>query len=221
MTEQEIYIKMLEEEYRNLQSRYDALQKKVAAQPQPRKRVRWPDVLFYAVIAVILITTALYSGKHNDGFRLFGYSGFAVLSGSMEREIPQGSLVITKKTDPRDVRVGSDITFVRSDNATVTHRVVTIYNNYEGMGLIAFETKGLENPEPDAELVYEGNLIGVVIHTVPKAGAALNYISNNIGLVLIILSALLVMSVAVSKLLAPPRREAAPPAPAANMAATR
>ena len=173
-----------------------------------KKQTRLSDVLFYAVIAVIVITAALYTGKANDGFRIFGYSGFTVLTGSMQREIPQGSLVITKKTDPRDVKVGDDITFVRSDNKAVTHRVITIFPNYEGEGFTVFETKGLENPEPDFDLVHESNLIGVVVKSVPKLGAVLNYLTHNIGLVLIVLGAFLVALVAIGRLLHPAERRA-------------
>ena len=181
------------------------------------KKIRISDVAFYLIIAVIVITAALYTTRANDGFRVLGYSGFTVLTGSMQREIPQGSLVITKKTDPKDVKVGDDITFVRSDNATVTHRVVTVFSNYEDTGFVVYETKGLENPQPDSELVYEGNLIGVVVKSIPKLGAALNYLAHNIGLVLMVLGALLVATVAISRLLtitAPPKKYVGDVAPA-------
>ena len=162
------------------------------------KKIRISDVTFYLIIAVIVISAALYTTRASEGFRVLGYSGFTVLTGSMQREIPQGSLVITKKTDPKDVKIGDDITFVRSDNRAVTHRVVTAFSNYEETGFYVFETKGLENPQPDSELVYEGNLIGVVVKTIPKLGAFLNYLAHNIGLVLFILGALLVATIALS-----------------------
>jgi len=167
------------------------------------------DVAFYAVIAFILIATLLYSGRAYNGFHIFGYSGFSVLSGSMEREIPQGSLVITKEVKPENIKIGDDITFIRRDNATITHRVVNIIENYEGSGNKVFQTQGLENPEPDPDLVFPGNIIGVVQYTIPGLGFFLNYIADNIGLVFIILGGVLVAVIAISKAFSPSRKEKA------------
>ena len=157
------------------------------------------DIVFYSMVAFILVTMLFYSGRDNNGFHMFGYSGFVVLGGSMEREIPQGSLVITRKVDPEDIKLGDDITFIRRDNATVTHRVVDIIDNYENSGVRVFKTKGLENPEPDPDPVFEGNVIGVVKHAVPELGFFLNYISNNIVFIFIILGGILIAAVATKR----------------------
>jgi len=186
-------------------------QKAPAVQAKPDKKKvfakRMSDVIFYALIAFILITTLLYSGKSNNGFHLFGYSGFTVLTGSMQREIPQGSLVITKEVDPKEIKIGDDITFIRSDSATVTHRVVDIYENYEESGELAFLTQGLENLEPDPDVVFEGNIIGVVKFSIPELGFFLTYVADNIGLVFILLGGILVATIAFSKILSTNRKE--------------
>ena len=158
------------------------------------------DIIFYSVVAFLLIAILLFSGQGNSGFRLFGYSGFVVLGGSMEKEIPQGSLVITRKIDPEEIKLGDDITFVRKDNATVTHRVVDIIDNYEDSGNRVFQTQGLANPDPDPDPVFEGNVIGVVKHSVPRIGFLLSYISDNIGIICIILGGILA-AVAIGKIL--------------------
>ncbi|MCL2112039.1 MAG: signal peptidase I [Clostridiales bacterium] len=163
-------------------------------------RRRASDIIFYAVIALILVAALLYSGKTNDAYHLFGYSGFTVLSGSMQREIPQGSLVITKQVVPRDIKVGDDITFVRSDNTTVTHRVVAIIRDFEETGRTVFQTQGLENAEPDEEYVHAGNVIGVVKHTIPNLGFLLAYVSENIGLVLLMLGGVLIATIMIGRL---------------------
>ena len=102
---------------------------------------RASDVLFYVVIAFIIFATFAFGGKTYDGFHLLGYSGYTVLSGSMQSEIPEGSLVITKNVDPYNIKTGDDITFVRSDSAIVTHRVVDIVEDYSGSGGRGFQTK--------------------------------------------------------------------------------
>jgi len=180
---------------------WDDLWNKPGAEKKNDKRAagRFADVAFYMVIACIIIVTLVFSGKTHDGFQLFGYSGFTVLSGSMEREIPEGSLVITKKVDAADIRVGDDITFIRYDNATVTHRVVDVVEDYGGSGARGFLTKGLENPEPDNGVVSAGNIIGVVKISVPGLGYTLSYITGNIGVVFAILGGILVVIIALSK----------------------
>jgi len=162
---------------------------------------KFSDILFYVIIAFILIVTLVFGGKTHDGFHLFGYSGFTVLSGSMQREIPEGSLVITKAVEPETIEIGDDITFVRDDNATVTHRVVDIIEDYAGNGSRGFQTQGLENPEPDRDIVYADNIIGMVKYSVPELGFALSYASDNLGIVFIIFGGILAATIAFGKFL--------------------
>jgi signal peptidase len=84
---------------------------------------------------------------------LFGCSFYTVLSGSMERELPRGSLIAVRRTDHGDIRTGDDISFYTDGRATTTHRVIRVIQNYEARGVTAFETQGVENPRPDAAFV--------------------------------------------------------------------
>ena len=181
---------------------------KTMAIPEPmvkKKRsqrgfARLSDIVFYAALVLVLVLTFVSSKRENGGFRLLGYSGFTVLTDSMQREIPQGSLVLVKEVDPDSIRVGDDITFVRSDNLLITHRVVSIHENENGIPGRAFETQGLENPLPDAEYTHESNVVGVVKSVIPELGFTWEYISKNIGIILIVLGALAVTAVATRKL---------------------
>ena len=51
---------------------------------------------------------------------------FAVLSGSMEPDLPVGSMVFVRQVEPTDITVGDNATFYRSDGAVVTHQVYEI-----------------------------------------------------------------------------------------------
>ena len=55
--------------------------------------------------------------------RLFGYTPYAVLSGSMEPEYPVGSLIFVHSVDAETLQPGDAATFHRSDGAVVTHQV--------------------------------------------------------------------------------------------------
>lgn len=171
-----------------------------AEKPRKKRTVkRVLDILFYAAIAFTLIAALVFSSKPSNGLTL-GYSWFHVLSGSMQPEIPQDSLVITKKAELDSIQIGDDITFIRDDNAVVTHRVVDIVENYDGSGNRGFKTWGINNLEPDPDIVCAGNVIGAVKLCIPKLGSVLTYISENIGIVFLLLGGLAAM-VIVARLL--------------------
>ncbi|MCL2671401.1 MAG: signal peptidase I [Clostridiales bacterium] len=168
------------------------------------------NVLFYCVIAAILLAALLFSARSGGGLQIFHYRAFHVITDSMQSQIPVGSLVLTHEVDGSEIRVGDDITFIRSDDAIVTHRVVNILENYQGSGELGFRTWGIENIEPDREIVRAGNVIGVVVGTVPNLGAVFSFISDNIGFVFLLLGAIAVGSIAISRLWGSGKREAAP-----------
>jgi signal peptidase len=146
----------------------------------PRKNRRLVSALlnflFYAALVAILAGGLLYGTQKTHS--VFGFSFFMVLTGSMEREIPEGSLVIVKQTEPNAVEVGDDITFLSDKDNTITHRVIRIYENYEGSGARGFVTKGLENPMPDAEIVYADNMVGRVVFHLAGVGDTIGWIRS-------------------------------------------
>jgi len=165
------------------------------------------DIAFYTAIASILAVAFVTAGRSDGGFKFFGYSGFHVITGSMEREIPTGSLVIVKAVAPKDIRVTDNITFVRKDNEIVTHKVVAIDENYGGKGVRGFTTWGVENESPDADIVHEANIIGVVKYSIPELGFALNYVAENIGFIFLVLGGVAVAAVALRWLFAGAKEE--------------
>ena len=80
--------------------------------------------------------------------RLFGYDMYNVISGSMEPEIPVGSMIFVESTTPQDIAEGDIIAFYRN-GSVVCHRVT---ENYVGSGEI--RTKGDANQSED---FYTGN----------------------------------------------------------------
>ena len=96
-----------------------------------------------------------------QGFLSFLFCAYVVLSGSMEPEIPTGSVVVVdgrkKEWNPGDV-----ITY-RRGNMVVTHRIVE--KSEEG-----YCTKGDANAEEDAGIVLEKQVIGNVIVALPWLG---------------------------------------------------
>ena len=144
------------------------------------------DIVLYSAIIFILAAMLFFNGSKDKGFQVFGYSGFTVVSGSMQREIPVGALVLDKKVDPNEINIGDDITFIADDNEIVTHRVIDIIENYKDGSEKGFRTQGLENNFPDQDIVQAGEIIGVVKYTVPGLGSALAYISEKIEVFLLV-----------------------------------
>ena len=89
---------------------------------------------------------------------------FRVATGSMEPEIPEKSLIITKHENIDQIEVGDVICFRAQSpgmiGKTITHRVI---NRLQTDGTIKLQTKGDANPAMDAYPVTQEILIGTVI----------------------------------------------------------
>ena len=99
--------------------------------------------------------------------KFLGYQLYTVVTGSMEPEIPVGSLVVIKESDPKDAQPEEVVAFygVRDSEAIVTHRVV---ENRVIMGQLI--TKGDANATNDMNPVPYDNFIGTVKWSVPGVG---------------------------------------------------
>lgn len=110
--------------------------------------------------------------------KAMGYELYTVISGSMEPEIPVGSLVFVKYAFPSDIKEKDVIAFYggKDSNAIVTHRVVE-NRNFTG----DFITKGDANAENDMNPVSYDDLIGKVEYSVPYVGAAAQFLTGSQG----------------------------------------
>lgn len=102
--------------------------------------------------------------------RLFGMELFAITSGSMEPEIPTGSVVYAEKTEPETLQTGDIIVFESgADGGFVTHRVV---RNDRIVGEVV--TKGDTNAVEDPMPVGYGQICGRVRWHFPLLGFAVS-----------------------------------------------
>ncbi len=111
--------------------------------------------------------------------RFLGYETFDIISGSMEPELPVGSLILVKSIDPYEVEEGDIIAFY-SNGAVVAHRVVK-NNTMEGK----FITKGDANAEKDINDPVYSQLIGRVERHYPYFGVLGSYFSTVSGKLLL------------------------------------
>ena len=107
--------------------------------------------------------------------KLFGYQVYEVISGSMEPEIPVGSAVYVKATEPEQISEGEIIAFWRRDSV-ITHRVV---ENHQTEG--EFITKGDANIQEDMTPVPYGDLLGSVKLHIPVLGSIMAMLVGGTG----------------------------------------
>lgn len=110
--------------------------------------------------------------------KVFGYQMYHVLSGSMEPEIPVGSLIYVREGVQEEVQEDEIIAFYGSEEDTgiITHRVVQ--NNVVSG---TFRTKGDANEQEDPIPVPYGNYIGTVTFHVPRLGMLLVAMTSTYG----------------------------------------
>ena len=97
---------------------------------------------------------------------IFPIKPVAIATGSMEKELFTGDVVIIKKCNPNDVNVG-DIIEYQMEGYTVIHRIV---EKKQKNGEFYFITKGDNNNAPDKDEVVEDQLIGKVIFKIRYLG---------------------------------------------------
>lgn len=107
--------------------------------------------------------------------KLLGYEIYHVVSGSMEPEIPVGSVIYVEAEPPEFISEGDIIAFHSSDSVVV-HRVVD-NQLVEGK----FTTKGDANEEADMNSVPYASLIGRVAAHYPVLGRMLVLYTSNVG----------------------------------------
>lgn len=151
------------------------------------------DIVFYIVVCTIFVVLVSSASNSRNGVprTFFGYSYFTVLTASMQNEIPQGSLILVKQTEPEKLEIGDNITFMKDATTSVTHKIINIYENYHDSGLMGFQTKGVNNANPDIDIVYGNNIAGKVIFVLPGLGAVISAMRENILYVIILLAAII------------------------------
>ncbi|CAD5896355.1 putative Type I signal peptidase [Carnobacterium maltaromaticum] len=149
------------------------------------KKNRFETVFFYSLLLFIVVAmSAAFNGKSDSGVprNIVGYAPMTILTRSMQSVYPQHSLVVTKVTEPKELAIGDDITYIKENNTTVTHRIIGINENYMDTGERGFETKGVENPRKDEEVIRAENVIGKVVFSSIVLGEILLFVREKLVL---------------------------------------
>ena len=162
-------------------------------------KTRWIFKLFNAAaIALILVSVfvllSVVLTPAGQVPQVLGYSVFRVMTGSMEPEIREDSLLVVQKTPPEDIVPGDVISFFSPDpmleGAVNTHRVVRIEKEN---GRTQFITKGDANVIEDTYPTDASALVGRVVFKSYGLGKTVSLLSNPLVFGIIILLPLLVI----------------------------
>ena len=115
--------------------------------------------------------------------RVFGFEIYEVVSGSMEPEIPVGSVLYVKAVDPTEIVDGEVIAYQDADGV-VAHRVV---HNRTTMGEMV--TKGDANNTEDRKPIPYTAIVGRVETHLPFAGMVMSLYASVVGKIYLLLTA--------------------------------
>lgn len=128
-----------------------------------RSRRHHPRRAYDVMLLIVMVCLVLFMTG------AFTYKPTVILSNSMHPVFSRGSMVVVQKVeDPMDVKKG-DIVQYRSEDRTITHRVVAIELAEDGSGERRYTTKGDNSPSNDP-VVYPKQILGIVRSQVPYIG---------------------------------------------------
>ena len=162
-------------------------------------KTRWIFKLFNAaaiglILVSVFVLLSVVLTPAGQVPQVLGYSVFRVMTGSMEPEIREDSLLVVKKTPSEDIVPGDVISFFSPDpmleGAVNTHRVVRIEKEN---GRTQFITKGDANVIEDTYPTDASALVGRVVFKSYGLGKAVSLLSNPLVFGIIILLPLLVI----------------------------
>jgi signal peptidase len=149
----------------------------------PKGVVIGAEVAFYVMLVLFLVFALLLaSTRDNKPVSVLGFSAVSKLTGSMQSQIPYGSLVVARRVAAERLEVGDDISFFMGPEFVVTHRIIEIYESFLDTNERGFVTKGTDNALPDREVVRQANVIGRVVFHSEGLGVMLAFFRHNIVL---------------------------------------
>lgn len=168
--------------------------------PKPKRARKIATTCVLVVVLVFCTALLIYSllCVFLDGFypTFGGYRLIAIVSDSMEPEIPTGDMIVTRVPESSDeIQVGSVITFeVKNDGVTylLTHRVTEVRTSAE-TGEIAYATKG-DNAPVDRIMPTYDEVVG--IYTGQKCGVfgyIFGFIQSSEGAIALIVIVLIIV----------------------------
>lgn len=146
------------------------------------------NIILIILIYNIILLGISYINKIGE-IELFGYRAYSITTNSMEPSISSGDVVIVKKYDEDQMKVGDVITYKQKEEI-ITHRIVNIK---EENGEKRFITKGDNNNVEDTEGTKYNNIRGTIILTIPHLGSIIRVLENKMIFLVVVLIFLILL----------------------------
>lgn len=165
------------------------------SQQNKKQAMKWINNITTGILFTVLITMMLVviSAKASGGEpEVFGYQLKTVLSGSMEPEIQTGSLIAVETVnDKKNFKKGDVITFQKKEDMLVTHRIIDVMKNENG---VSYQTKGDNNDGPDLKPAPSQNVVAKYTgFTIPYVGYFINFSQSKNGALLLLIPGILLL----------------------------
>lgn len=122
------------------------------------------NIAITVFVLLFLLIVCLQRFSNNE-ITFLGYRMFSVASSSMAPDYNIGDVLIVKKTEPDQIKVGDSISYYGKVGSfagkVITHQVIKIDKDVDKN--LVFHTKGISNLVEDP-LVYADQIYGVVVH---------------------------------------------------------
>lgn len=122
------------------------------------------NIAITVFVLLFLLIVCLQRFSNNE-ITFLGYRMFSVASSSMAPDYNIGDVLIVKKTEPDQIKVGDSISYYGKVGSfagkVITHQVIEIDKDVDNN--LVFHTKGISNLVEDP-LVYADQIYGVVVH---------------------------------------------------------
>lgn len=133
------------------------------------------NILNTVIMVILLIIACIFIVP-----KILGMDTLAVLSGSMEPNIPVGSIIVIDDVKFEDLKVNDVVTYSLSDSTLVTHRVIDIDNDSQ-----LIKTKGDANDVDDGEPISFNRIVGKLVFSVPLLGYLSIYMKTPLGIAIL------------------------------------
>lgn len=119
-------------------------------------------LIVFCLLFVLVVCLQRFS---NNKISFFDYRMFTVASGSMEPKYNVGDVLIAKKVNPEEIKVGDAISYLGKkgnfNGMIITHEVIEVEKDSAGQYI--YHTKGLTNIVEDPVVNYD-QVYGKIVH---------------------------------------------------------
>lgn len=162
--------------------------------------------ILYAFVALLLIVIVVQRVSNNN-LSIGGFRVFMIVSESMKGEYDIGDILISKKVDAIDIKVGDNVTYLGEEaelkGLIITHKVMKKYGKD---GKTYFVTKGLANEIEDPEIEYE-QIYGKVVYKSIILSIIAKMMNNKLTYYILFSMIALIMSIEITSAIFEARRE--------------